>query len=277
MANPTTNYGWPMPTSADLVTDLPADFALFGQPVDTSLKALNPETTLGDIAYRSSTSNTNTRLGIGTNGQVLAVSGGVPAWTTTADVTPLTTKGDLFTFTTVDARLAVGATNGMTLQVDSTEATGLKWAAPTAAAFVGAGIYASAQTITKGTYAKIAYANEDYDTNTFHDNVTNNTRMTVPTGYGGKYLINAIIQMPSATTTQAVVLFKNGSRFQQDGVHEGWIQTIAGLSNNDAAGVGGSIVLDAVATDYFEIACYVDTSGTTTLSNSRFDFVFLGA
>jgi hypothetical protein len=82
MANPTTNYGWPMPTSTDLVTDLPADFAAFGQPVDTTLKALNPETTLGDISYRSATSNTNTRLGIGTSGQVLSVSGGVPAWTT---------------------------------------------------------------------------------------------------------------------------------------------------------------------------------------------------
>ena len=126
MANPTTNYGWPMPTSTDLVTDLPADFAAFGQPVDTSLKALNPETTLGDIAYRSATSNTNTRLGIGTNGQVLAVASGVPAWTTTADVTPLTTKGDLFTFSTVDARLAVG-TNGQVLTADSSEATGLKY------------------------------------------------------------------------------------------------------------------------------------------------------
>lgn len=82
MANPTTNYSWPMPTSTDLVTDLPADFAAFGQPVDTSLKALNPETTLGDIAYRSSTANTNTRLGIGSPGQVLSVSAGVPAWTT---------------------------------------------------------------------------------------------------------------------------------------------------------------------------------------------------
>jgi hypothetical protein len=129
MANPTTNYGWPMPTSTDLVTDLPADFALFGQPVDTSLKALNPETTLGDIAYRSSTSNTNTRLGIGTNGQVLAVSSGVPAWTTTADVTPLTTKGDVFTFSTVDARIGVGANNTV-LTADSAEATGLKWATP---------------------------------------------------------------------------------------------------------------------------------------------------
>jgi hypothetical protein len=97
--------------------------------VDTSLKALNPETTLGDIAYRSATSNTNTRLGIGTNGQVLAVSGGVPAWTTTADVTPLTTKGDVFTFSTVDARIGVGANNTV-LTADSAEATGLKWATP---------------------------------------------------------------------------------------------------------------------------------------------------
>lgn len=87
MANPTTNYGWPMPTATDLVTDLPADFAAFGQPVDTTLKALNPETTLGDIAYRSSTSNTNTRLGIGSTGQVLTVASGVPSWATPAAAT----------------------------------------------------------------------------------------------------------------------------------------------------------------------------------------------
>jgi hypothetical protein len=82
MANPTTNYGFVLPTSTDLVTDLPADFDVALQGVDTRLKALNPETTLGDIAYRSATANTNTRLPIGTTGQVLAVSGGVPAWTT---------------------------------------------------------------------------------------------------------------------------------------------------------------------------------------------------
>jgi hypothetical protein len=41
---------------------------------------------------------------------------------------PLTTKGDLFTFSTVNARLGVG-TNGQILTADSAEATGLKWAA----------------------------------------------------------------------------------------------------------------------------------------------------
>ena len=117
-----------LPTSTDLVTDLPADFDVALQGVDTRLKALQPGTTLGDLAYSSATANTNTRLPIGTSGQVLAVSGGgVPAWTTTADVTPLTTKGDLFTFTTVDARIGVGA-DGTVLTADSAEATGLKWA-----------------------------------------------------------------------------------------------------------------------------------------------------
>ena len=80
MANPTTNYGFVLPTSSDLVTDLPADFDVALQGVDTRLKALNPETTLGDISYASATANTNTRRAIGTTGQVLTVAGGVPTW-----------------------------------------------------------------------------------------------------------------------------------------------------------------------------------------------------
>jgi hypothetical protein len=39
---------------------------------------------------------------------------------------PLTTKGDIYTFTTVDARLGVGADNTC-LIADSTQATGLRW------------------------------------------------------------------------------------------------------------------------------------------------------
>jgi hypothetical protein len=116
---------------------------------------LQPGTTLGDLAYSSATANTNTRLPIGTSGQVLAVSGGgVPAWTTTADVTPLTTKGDLFTFTTVDARIGVGA-NGTILTADSAEATGLKWATPASGGKVLQVIYGSSTTdttVSSGTF-----------------------------------------------------------------------------------------------------------------------------
>jgi hypothetical protein len=80
MANPTTNYGFVLPTSTDLVTDLPADFDVALQGVDTRLKALQPGTTTGDLVYSSATANTNTRLGIGSTGEVLTVAGGVPTW-----------------------------------------------------------------------------------------------------------------------------------------------------------------------------------------------------
>ena len=76
----TTNYGWTTPDDTALVKDGAAAIRTLGSSVDTTTKALNPSTTLGDIEYRSSTANTNTRLGIGTTGQVLTVSGGVPAW-----------------------------------------------------------------------------------------------------------------------------------------------------------------------------------------------------
>ena len=97
-----------MPTSTDLVTDLPADFEVFGQAVDTSLADLkggttgqvlakasntdmdfvwsadaagmtNPMTTTGDTIY-SSSGSTPARLGIGSTGQVLTVAAGVPSW-----------------------------------------------------------------------------------------------------------------------------------------------------------------------------------------------------
>ena len=110
MSNPTSNFNWQMPTNTDLVSQLPADFEVFGQAVDTSLADLrggttgqvlkkntntdmdfvwaaddagftNPMTTTGDIIY-SSSGSTAARLGIGTTGQVLNVAAGVPAWTT---------------------------------------------------------------------------------------------------------------------------------------------------------------------------------------------------
>ena len=45
MSNPTTPFNWQMPTSTDLVTDLPADFEVFGQAVATSMGDLLGGTT----------------------------------------------------------------------------------------------------------------------------------------------------------------------------------------------------------------------------------------
>jgi hypothetical protein len=112
MSNPTTPFGWQMPTPTDLVTDLPADFEVFGQAVATDLQYLlggttgqvlakasgtdldfvwsadaagmtNPMTTTADVIY-SSSGSTPARLGIGTANQVLAVNSGAtaPEWTT---------------------------------------------------------------------------------------------------------------------------------------------------------------------------------------------------
>ena len=135
MAN-TTNYNWETPDDTDLVKDGAAAIRTLGSSIDTTTKALNPSTTLGDIEYRSATANTNTRLAIGTTGQVLSVVGGVPAWATSDDANAIQNaivdaKGDLISATAADtpARLAVGA-NGTVLTADSAEATGLKWAAP---------------------------------------------------------------------------------------------------------------------------------------------------
>lgn len=80
----TTNYGWTTPDDTSLVKDGAAAIRTLGSSVDTTTKALNPSTTLGDVEYRSATANTNTRLGIGTTGQILTVSGGVPVWATPA-------------------------------------------------------------------------------------------------------------------------------------------------------------------------------------------------
>lgn len=93
----TTNYGWTTPADTDLVKDGASAIRTLGSSIDTTTKALNPSTTLGDIEYRSSTANTNTRLPIGTSGQILAVSGGVPAWTTPASAAPASANSTVAT------------------------------------------------------------------------------------------------------------------------------------------------------------------------------------
>lgn len=139
MANPTTYFGWVMPTSTNLVTNLPADFNVFGQGVDTSLQYLLGGTT-GQVL--SKTSNTNMAFTWTTPqvGDITAVTAGtgISGGGTSGDVTvtnsmatAYTTKGDLVpaTGSAAFARLGVGA-NDTVLTADSTAATGMKWATP---------------------------------------------------------------------------------------------------------------------------------------------------
>jgi len=97
MTNPTSNFGWQMPEPTDLVTNLPADFEVFGQAVDTDFADL---------------------LG-GTTGQILSKASATDldfAWITN-DV------GDI-TAVTAGTGLSGGGTSGaVSLAIDSTVAT----------------------------------------------------------------------------------------------------------------------------------------------------------
>ena len=77
----TTNYGWTTPDDTALVKDGASAIRTLGSSVDTTVKALSPGTTAGDIDYYTA-ATTKARVGIGTNGQVLTSNGSVPSWVT---------------------------------------------------------------------------------------------------------------------------------------------------------------------------------------------------
>ena len=75
----TTNYGWTTPDDTALVKDGASAIRTLGSSVDTSVKALSPGTTAGDIDYYTA-ATTKARVGIGTNGQILTSNGSIPTW-----------------------------------------------------------------------------------------------------------------------------------------------------------------------------------------------------
>jgi hypothetical protein len=114
MATTTPNFGWPVPTSTDLVKNGATAIEGLGDAIDASLLDIKG----------------------GTTGQVLAKASGTDmdfSWVAQDDSnaiqnTIVDAKADLITATAADtpARLAVG-TNNYFLQAASGEATGLKW------------------------------------------------------------------------------------------------------------------------------------------------------
>jgi len=122
-----------MPTNTDLVKDLPADFEIFGQAVDTQMK------TNADAAIAKSI---------------------------------VDAKGDIIAATAADtvSKLTVGA-NDTVLTADSTTATGLKWATPSSGGMtLLETLSISGSSVTSGTLSSaykqfLIYITELYGTN----------------------------------------------------------------------------------------------------------------
>ena len=299
----TTNYGWDTPDDTDLVKDGASAIRTLGSSIDTTTKNLNPQTTTGALAYRSATANVNTALPVGSTGQVLTVAAGVPTWATptTGDIegvtagtgisgggtsgtvtitnsmaTAIDAKGDLVAGTGADAfaRLGVGA-NGTLLTADSSEATGLKWAAPAAGGFVGCSLSMSgAQSITNSTTTIVLFANEYFDTDSFHSTTTNTGRITVPSGKDGKYLLTYELQWQNNNGTgrrYGGITYYNSSNVAQ---FSRWTEVTPSSSTYPT--MSGSAVINVVAGDYF-VAEVTQNSGGSLDILGFINAVYLGA
>ena len=75
MSNPTTPFSWQMPPATDLVTDLPADFEVFGQAVATSMADLLGGTT-GQILSKTSSTDMDFTWIPNDQGDITAVTAG---------------------------------------------------------------------------------------------------------------------------------------------------------------------------------------------------------
>jgi len=263
MATTTTNFGWDIPQSTDLVKDGATAIAALGQDIDTALVDLKG----------------------GTTGQVLAKASNTDldySWVAQDDSNAIQNaivdaKGDLITATAADtpARLAVG-TNGYVLTADSAEATGLKWAAAASTpTFSGVRVFKSAtQSISNSTVTDLTFDSETFDTDGFHSTSTNTDRLTVPAGKAGKYLVVGKMSFAGGLNgIRQVYIYKNTSVYD----YLSWWNT----SNNNADTMITTIV-DLAVGDYVKMAVWQNNGGSLNANagsgaDTNFSMEYLGA
>jgi hypothetical protein len=184
--------------------------------------------------------------------------------------------GDLIVGTAADTagRLAIG-TNGQVLQSNGTTAV---WATPASgASFAGCSIYnTTTQSIPNATNTAVTFNSENFDTDGFHDTSTDTSRITIPTGKGGKYLITYLIVFRNnGTGYRNVDLIKNGTV----GFHSCGYAAVT--SSSAYVGESGSSIVDLAAADYFEMFVTQNSGGSLgtqgTADGTQIQVSYLGA
>jgi hypothetical protein len=208
------------------------------------------------------------------------ISGGGTSGTVTITnsmATEIAAKADLIVGTgaaTFD-NLTVGA-NGTVLTADSTVSpTGLKWAAPAGGStYVGVSVQKTAQqSLSSGTFTLVSWDVENFDTDAFHDNSTNNSRITIPSGKGGKYLLSGGLRFTSgsAAGNRAATLYKNGTD-----INYIFFQPPTTTTNDNLQPF--SFVVSLAAADYLQLYAYQNSGTTLNLDNlSYWQVSYLGA
>ena len=216
-------------------------------------------------------------INTGNNGEVLKTDGsGVLSWGTAGSSSPLTTKGDLYTYGTADTRLPLG-TNGQALVVDTTEPTGLKYVNISETATVGGGLLvdlgmaSTDQSITVAAGATIINFDDTLtgaiDTNGDWDN-TNKKFVVSSTSGDGTYQfeVNLFAQNTTAGYYN-LQAFVNGSIKPLNGA----FAMSDAVDDSGYDGVAGTISIDLVVGDEVEIKLQ-SYNTTTTISANTWNF-----
>lgn len=200
MATTTTNFGWDIPQSTDLVKDGATAIAALGQDIDTALVDLKGGTT-GQVLAKASNTDLDYTWTSPNPGDITGVTAGtgITGGGTSGDVTitnsmatAIDAKGDLIAGTSADAfsRLAVG-TNGQVLTADSTAATGLAWATPSASGVANL-LLNSNFALNQRNYVSAAnLASGSYGFDRWKSNYTNTTLTFTASTQGQSITINS--------------------------------------------------------------------------------------